>query len=177
MYYNISFDDFINLNIFKKGYLYKTRILGFRSFKCKQYEFLDLYIQNHDDTYIIMTGHDRKTDDMVIEIQSLESVWDLKLHNVCFDSNTKKCIDVPYYLPRHAIFLSDIVVDDNFLNTNHFCATNLLGRPKIDFNLDKRSFKKCTSYDFLDKYFNHAKDYEIRRNKIKEDDDFTRESK
>ena len=174
--YELNINSFIDLNIFEKDYLYKTRILGFRTFKSGSVEFLDIYIQNHDDTYIVMSGHNKKNDDTRIDIQSLENIWDLKLHNICFDMQKNKCIDVDYYLPRHTMCIDDIEKRKDILKTNYFSLINSK-QPKITFNLDKRSFKKCTSYDFLEKYFSNNKDYKIRRNKIKEDDDYTRHTK
>ena len=173
MYTEISIKKFINLDIFEKDYKYKTRILSFRTFKTKNVDFIDIYLQNHDDTFIIMSGHNRKTGESIIEIQSLENIWDLKLHNVCFDSDTKECIDVPYYIPRHTTCITDVMKTSDVLTTEYFCLSNISDRPEILFNLDKRKYKKCTSYDFLDKYFYGVKDYELRRKKIKDDDEFT----
>jgi len=177
--YNVS--NFLNLEIFKKEYFYKIKIMGFREFESKTCYFADIYIESHKRVFIIMASKSKIAPEFNINIQELENIWDLKLHNVCFEAGENKLLDITYYLPRKIFVVEDVSFekDGTFecLETNAFKIINpviaSIG-PIITYKFDKRSFKKCTSYDFLEKYYKEDKDYEHVKYRIKENDDFTR---
>ncbi len=166
-----TIEDFINSKLFNNN-LFKIKLLAFSDFRANNVKFTDLYIKSHNDYFVIYTATDLKTNKQNIEIFKIDSIWELRLHNIIYNTKYNKLHKIPFYIPKKDKIVTIIEKEDGFLKNNIFS----LSKNHINIDVKKSEYNKTNSIEFATKYFSDDKDFSTLIFRIKENDKFTASS-
>ena len=172
--------NFIKQKIFDSDYRYKINLLCAVKFKNKNFVYIDLYFKTHEKLYAIYTCTDTKNNKQVVNIEYIDDIFGLKLHNVAIESKTNKIINIDYYIPKQDTRLLVADINDSSPINHYYISSNIFNLdifPNGDITfaskVNLRHFNKVNSFEVLDKYFKDDKEYNFRKQKIKDDDEYT----
>ena len=161
--------------------VYKTKIVGYSYFKNKDIFFYDLYCFIHKDFYLIQISGDKNV--TLSNIYRIDNLHEVPFFNVIYDVANDKVRTINYYklkkphILKYNGVLGDVVkfniFDLNINKTSHYAKA---GNEVYGFIISSMPKTKCDSYEFIDSFFEHYKDYSFVRNKILTNDNYTRAS-
>lgn len=181
MKHKLTVRDFVKLKPFSnKEYPYKIHFLGCAyTITSDDYEFCDLFFYSHGQFYLIYIS--RNDEKIQIEFNIADSIWDLRLFNVMYDTKNNELCNIKFLIPKEETLLKEIDIFEclsEFTFTSNLFDIYFIGKFVKDVNIsfDEEDLDEIDSFSFIENYFPDFEDLKVLQYRIQENDKYTKSS-